>query len=408
LKTELDFNKFVDELMRKIDITLSQYDTAVTHYNAVAKCLSDGGVADEIYVQGSFAYGTVVRPMKNGKDADFDIDLVSQALLIKDNTLPGELKSDVRQCLEESPYHAPLLSKDEGRRSWKLEYAQKDGVGFHMDVLPCVSEPLTEINKIIRRGVPPHYADTAIAITDKDKEAGTYDWASGNARGLASWFNDINAPYLDHVADAQRRVFVMDGLYATIDEVPVPVLRSSLQRVIQLLKRHRDCRFDGSKTEEYKPISMIITVLAAKIAQQKAMYTASIFELLSVVVQELSRFSNLLNDNHEGSAIHLDKALMSRDQSHWYIPNPVNPGENFAERWSEDNNARAKAFFQWVSWLRTDMAFNGKKSGDLFESLGACFGVDAVSRVYRALDLNPKSTPAIFIRSEDMPKPYRA
>ena len=200
----------------------------------------------------------------------------------------------------------------------------------------------------------------------------------------------------------------MDGLYATIDEVPEPVLRSSLQRAIQLLKRHRDCRFDGSKIEDYKPISMIITVLAARIAQQRAMFTASIFELLSVVVQELSRFSALLNDNHENSTIHLDKALMSRDRNRWYIPNPVNPGEDFAERWSEDNNARAKAFFQWVDWLAEDMAFGGKKSGERFDSLSASFGMDAVSKVYRALDLNPKSSPAVFIRSDDTPKPYRA
>ena len=39
----------------------------------------------------------------------------------------------------------------------------------------------------------------------------------------------------------------------------------------------------------------------------------------------------------------------------WSILNPTNPGENFADRWHEDDHARAKAFFQWVGWLRDDL-----------------------------------------------------
>ncbi len=42
----------------------------------------------------------------------------------------------------------------------------------------------------------------------------------------------------------------------------------------------------------------------------------------------------------------------------WYIPNPTNPGENFADKWHEEENgvrhARAKAFFQWVDWAKED------------------------------------------------------
>ena len=29
----------------------------------------------------------------------------------------------------------------------------------------------------------------------------------------------------------------------------------------------------------------------------------------------------------------------------WYVGNPVNPAENFADRWHEDGHVRARAFF---------------------------------------------------------------
>ena len=42
----------------------------------------------------------------------------------------------------------------------------------------------------------------------------------------------------------------------------------------------------------------------------------------------------------------------------WDIPNPTNSGENFADKWHEEENgvphARAKAFFQWVAWAKED------------------------------------------------------
>jgi len=408
MKTEINFDEFVRELLHRIDISPTQFKTAESHYEAVANYLEKGGVADDIYVQGSFAYGTVIRPFRKGKDADYDIDLVSQVLKDRHETSPATLKKNVKQCLEESPYHGHLLSKEEGRRCWTLNYEPKDGICFHMDVLPCASESAEIIGSIIHKGVPSYYANTAIAITDKDKKTGVYSWASSNARGLAKWFMDINAPYLAQVADTQRRTLVHDGIYASVDKVPNPVLRSSLQRVIQLLKRHRDCRFDGSPIEEYKPISMVITILAATIAKQKAFYSATILELLSVVVQELSRFSALLEQGYDTSRLNLDKTILSRDQTGWRITNPVNPNENFAERWAEDDNARAKAFFQWVRWLSTDFNFDGKKSGDYFELLGIYFGKSVVSEAYDKLNLNPLKAPVIITSTKNMPKPYRA
>src|SRR5690606_13442927 len=124
------------------------------------------------------------RPYREGKDADFDIDLVAQSSDDKLITKPRVLKKSVGKCLAESQYHKELLDKNEGRRCWTLNYAPTDGVGFHMDVLPCVHEETDIIDKIVLKNVPPAVAEKAIAITDFDKEEDTYNWSTGNPRGL--------------------------------------------------------------------------------------------------------------------------------------------------------------------------------------------------------------------------------
>ena len=77
------------------------------------------------------------------------------------------------------------------------------------------------------------------------------------------------------------------------------------------------------------------------------MYTA-----LSGIISKLQGHALLV----EGKAIEYTLATMGliqrRPDGTWYIGNPVNPDENFADRWHEDNNARARAFFAWVEAYR--------------------------------------------------------
>ena len=110
----LDFNSFTEEMYQQIDITPSQYELAKSHYNAVAECLMKAGVAEDIYTQGSFSFGTVIRPYHQGKDADFDIDLVAQSSAMKEDTDPRVLKKSVGDCLTQSQDHQNLLDKEEG------------------------------------------------------------------------------------------------------------------------------------------------------------------------------------------------------------------------------------------------------------------------------------------------------
>ena len=129
------------------------------------------------------------------------------------------------------------------------------------------------------------------------------------------------------------------------------LVRTPLQRSIQLMKRHRDLRFNHRERIDYAPISIIITTLAAHLYENES----EVYSALSGIVAKLKAHAALV----EGKAV--DRSLVTTGliQRHpkgtWYIGNPANPAENFADRWHEDNHARARAFFSWVDALQKDL-----------------------------------------------------
>ena len=64
----------------------------------------------------------------------------------------------------------------------------------------------------------------------------------------------------------------------------------------------------------------------------------------------------------------------------WAIPNPVNPTENFADRWHENNNRKAKAFFQWIDWVYKDLVRNLEKTDFDINSLSNVLGKNVVEK----------------------------
>ena len=83
-ETRFHYNQLLDRIARELDISPTDYKLAVQRYTAVGDWLQTGeydgceGVA-HIYPQGSFNLGTVVRPIRDGKEASYDIDLVCNA-----------------------------------------------------------------------------------------------------------------------------------------------------------------------------------------------------------------------------------------------------------------------------------------------------------------------------------------
>ena len=372
------YPEFLEQVASEIDIPPSKYQHAVDRYQAVGRWLEDGGYAGSsgqpsIYPQGSFRLGTVIRPIRDGIEASYDIDLVCELPLIKHLTTPCIIKHMVGDRLSHHETYRRLLDP-EGRRCWTLEYAEQDGIGFHLDVLPAIPG---------ENG----FQSTALAITHKADAS--YCWSPSDPRGYGDWFDAKNAEAFARVVVEQKQAIQRRAslVFASIDNVPDQLVRTPLQRSIQLLKRNRDLHFNRPKAIDLAPISIIITTLAAQLyAGELNAYTA-----LSGIVGRLQQHAALV----EGRAIDPSLATMGLirrfPDGTWYIGNPVNPAENFADRWHEDNHARARAFFSWVDDLQRDLS-NLQTNGDsrvLKEYLTRMLGTAAVAKHFDVL--NPSS-----------------
>lgn len=360
-----DNNKKYDRKLREIaeslDLTPTQHMRAVKSYKAVGEWLDTRyeGVAGKVEIspQGSFLLGTMTKPPKNSKNPAYDIDSVCLLPAEKGRTTPTKIKKMVGDRLKEHDKYKEMLD-DEGRRCWTLDYAEDGaGVAFNLDVLPCVPEDKGLIEQIHRAGILPELAKTAVAITNRESIGSNalFSWSTSNPAGYGSWFSLKNSTALKTILDGGRR-FIFEahkGLFSSVDEVPSQLVKTSLQRAIQLLKRHRDVRFSGRTDEGDKPISMIITTIAAHLyrGEQDVVTT-----LQNFIAQLQPREDMLTHPQFAGTGLLMPNLIFRKPDGEWYIGNPVNPAENFADRWHENGDAKARAFFRWVSWLRQDMA----------------------------------------------------
>jgi len=324
------------QIANYIDISPSDFRIAQERFNAVKEWLLEGeyesGSRPEVYLQGSFRLGTVVRPYCGDRDGDFDIDQVCELTVPKNPRLPSILKHDIGNRLKENAVYMRILD-DEGRRCWTLEYASnEDRPGFHLDILPSLPKD---------RG-----GQFQIDITDK--EDANYDWSISNPKGYYYWFKSRNSFTNEFIRNQSRIIFEKNQVvYNEINDVPKQLIRSHLQRAIQIMKRHRDVHFSE---KDHKPISIILTTIAAHVYRSDSIFGV----IIDFAKYVAGRHETLLRNG----VLQRDRVL-DYDNGQWLVPNPVDQGgiegdiENFADKWNEDN-AFSEAFFEWVKQLKRD------------------------------------------------------
>lgn len=355
----------LQQIAEELDIPPSKYRQAVERYTAVGRWLEDGaypGIRQRpvIYPQGSFRLGTVVRPYRNGAEGDYDIDLACELWYAIADTSARTIKHLVGDRLKEHGTYREMLG-DEGRRCWTLLYAESDGIGFHLDVLPCVPNPIVLPGN--------QFGLKAVEITNCHDKGAMYTWGKSNPGGYADWFDWRQRPTFVRLAPIRKAAMAgqYPQLFASIDDVPNQLVRTPLQRAIQILKRHRDVRFAGRDDECDKPISIIITTLAALAYEQEA----DVFSALAGILDKIQRCQ--------------ETGLIRCENERWIIPNPVNPGENFADRWNDPDSTKSEAFFRWVNWVQEDIdeLLNASTSAELTKRLSGAFGDVPGTRVAR-------------------------
>jgi hypothetical protein len=330
--TELtpELNDLLGTTIADFDMPNDVYRRAVARYEDLARWLAsywpDSHAGGEVYPQGSIRLGTVTQPI-SGRD-EYDIDLVCRRDLLSTSITKRELKTDVGTGLlsyaATDPDGSP--SCKEGGRCWTLEYAREP---FHMDILPALPDVEAMPNGIL--------------LTDKE----LFEWQRSNPVDFATWFRrHMNAEFirLREAAAIAKRM--------EVQEVPAWEVKTTLQRTVQALKRHRDLHFVDNPKD--KPASIIITTLAAMAYRGQA----GLYEVLVDVVQRMP-------DHVE-----------NRDGVLW-IQNPVHADENFADRWRE-HPKRRQLFFDWMEQAQRDFAGIGEERGldTIITKLAKSFGIE--------------------------------
>lgn len=372
--------KNILSIISKLDITPTMYNNAVNKYNELAKHLTEHGIRAEIYPQGSFALGTVVRPIIKDENAAYDLDFVCQVYDDKNSLTAAQLRQKVQNILETSKlYNDNLKICDE---CFTIVFADIDGTGFSIDIVPAVAESSDKIVKLHSLTKNTDLVDTAIAIPKK--EHSNYSWLTNNPKGYKKWFDDINMRFNDASKFEFRQLLLENNrhVFNSIQEIPEGLDRSVLQRVIQILKYHRDVYYsriqDGDKL---KPISAIIGTIVANIAVS-AKESLSVFELLEVVLDEFDVYAKqtYLNETLFASQ-YQSKNIILKKGSKWVIENPANPEDNLADHW---DNETAKRFFMWTAAVRNDLlkALEITDNNEYRAIIESAFGQNIVKQVF--------------------------
>ena len=382
-------NRLLEHLVDLLDVPTSHYQRATQRYQSLGDWFHRDASRiakfdPQVYSQGSFRLGTAIRPLT--KKEEYDLDMVCELVLLKSNVSQRDLKelvgAEIKDYATANNLNEPAKEK---KRCWRLNYA--DGVSFHMDILPAIPDDERFKQFLATKGVQPDFVELAIAITDRQHEDYSRisnDWPHSNPRGFAGWFERR----MRSLSRTRTAALVANGAYASVDEVPAWDWKTPLQRAIQILKRHRDVKFQNNL--DLKPISMILTSLAARAYNGEA-------ELDLALSGILERMPQFVRTNAPR------------------VPNPVNEVEDFADRWASDPRLE-RNFWSWHTQAVADFdgIRNTKTESELQSLVGRLFDVYLPSKqlteVVRLLPVNvplvrstPKVTPIV-----SAPRPWQS
>ena len=324
--TKDQIETILSDLAAQINISDELFLAADEEYTALGKWIDkkteEGSTPYTVYIypQGSFALGTVIKPISD--EDDYDLDLVCQ---VENGT---ELEAEELKCDVVKPwltgYKKTKSDIAEKRRCWHVEY--EDVPNFHMDVIPAIPR------------YPSNADSTMINITDKDRNRDpVYEYQGSNPKGYVKWFFG---------RCRQRKVVSVNGKIMNYDMAQQEDLKQNknktkLQKAVQILKRHRDVMFENNS--DNKPISIIITTLAGQIYNGES----TILDTLLGFVDGVEGYLN----SHK------------KEDGSYSIPNPSYAGEDFADKW-KDHPERQTAFFAWLKQLKSDFDLQNMMNRD--------------------------------------------
>ena len=172
-----------------------------------------------------------------------------------------------------------------------------------------------------------------------------FHWQLSNPIAYADWFHKVMAKEIEEkLKVVAKRMDVAD--------VPAWQVKTTLQRTVQALKRHRDLYFTDAL--DLRPASIIITTLAAHAYRGNG---GDLYEVLDDITDRMPSFVRVDGQRH-------------------IVANPVEPRENFTDRW-HGKPERAEAFFRWIEQAKTDfdgLALAGSGLDTVISKMASVFG----------------------------------
>lgn len=362
-------NIVVEKIIEQIELDKSYYNKAEMRYDSLGEFLKRensplNDYEPEVFVQGSFMLGTAVKPLKEDPIYDLDMSLILKEKISKQTHTQSQLRNIVRDEIERYRTTNNVKKElEEKRRCTRMEYSDTP-VNFHMDIVAGIPSDedsrnlIMESFKAIDSSIDSQkITSTTINITDnedKNYHVISNNWRISNPRGYADWFKDrvsLNSTY----------EFYMEK--ANVEPVPKFLKPSILQKVVQILKRHRDVMFEDS--EDSKPISIIITTLAARAYSGEK----NLFDALINISLDM--------ENHINQVVPR-------------VPNPVNPNEDFSDKWDMQEYKEYRLEENFRSWLL-------RLNNDLNYLQEISNGDDFVEEAYNIFRVNLKSNELIGV-----------
>lgn len=342
--TKDKLNKLLNDIVKAIDISDDLFDKAEDEYTKLGDWIDaeTPNYKISIYPQGSFALGTVIKPISDNDD--YDLDVVCE-FTEQYGLNPKQLKVDVVKPLLVK-YNRTSKEIEEKRRCWHVEYVHLPN--FHMDIIPAINKS--------------KYID----ITEHNEDDNSYDYIGSNPKGYIDWFNsrkqERRAALLEKFTRENREIILCQ---ADVEKIKEYKLKTPLQKAIQLLKRHRDIMYETDETR-VKPISIIITTIAANLYNNED-------NLVDTLNSILLNAKSYIEQHKINGKYHIDNPSYTGGQK-----------ENFADKWNECPE-KVDAFFDWLDNACSLFITSAKyveADGDYANILGMALGDNLIKRVF--------------------------
>ena len=196
LVNKAERTKDLEVLITNLDISQTMVDNATEKYQNMASYLQSKGIEADIYPQGSFAIGTIVRPYVQATEKKYDLDFICQVNGNKNGYSPSEIKHLIGDALKASDVYCDKMDP-EYDRCWTVNYADVGNIGFSMDIVPAIEEDGPSKAQLQLNADHPELMATAIALTEKN--GNEYAWLTNNPRGYKGWFDNINKRFVDNI-----------------------------------------------------------------------------------------------------------------------------------------------------------------------------------------------------------------